>query len=112
MLSGVCPALTRLDDNFYAATLRNAGILLPNEYVYHTNSMQRSRDENMGAQMGDLFLPMLYSLMLHKKNPQIFCIVSHTQASSNERTQRDQLQRCNLLAILQNNAKIVSEVDN
>ena len=48
--------------------------------------------------MGNLFFSILYSLTLHK-SPQIFNIASHTQASSNERTQWNQLQKCNLLVL-------------
>ena len=99
MLSGVCPTLTRLDDNLYAAVLCTAGIQLPNEYVYRTNSMEGSRDK-IWAPKWAIYFFLCSIVWRYTKSPLIFCIVSHTQASSNARTQRDQLQRCNLLAKL------------
>ena len=43
-----------LDDNLLCGALRNAGIQLPNEYVYRTSGMQRSEDKKLGAKVGDL----------------------------------------------------------
>ena len=53
---------------YYAAALRSTGCLLPNEYVYCTNSMNRSRDKNLDALIGGFFSCVLQaSLTLHKK---------------------------------------------
>ena len=59
-----------------------------NEYVYRTNSIQRSRGKNLEAYIDGLFFLVHYSQALHK-NAQIFNITSEANALSDERTQWD-----------------------
>ena len=54
--------------------LRSTGYLLPNEYIYRTNSTNRSRDKNLDVLIGSLCFPVLYRLAwCYIKSKQIFC---------------------------------------
>ena len=52
----------------HVVTLPNTYRHLHNEYVYHTNSVQRPRGKNLEAKsMIYFFFPVLYRQALHKK---------------------------------------------
>ena len=82
----------RVDPNVtstcHVVALPNTYCHLHNEYVYHTNSMQRSRGKIWKLSRWFIFSPCS-TARRYTKSAQIFNITSQANASSNERTQWD-----------------------